>query len=168
MPRKDTYKNAKKTQSNPMFGEMFDSVVDKGSNLEEINASDTSDENSEEIDPVKEENNTTKESKDKKPEKKTSTKTTNKNTSTSKNKVNKKKLPFLTKKEEESVVRSIRIPKDLHEIIKSVTTKSNGEKIKGSKGFMKTCVTNGIIRELVELEILDEEYLENIIDYDDM
>lgn len=89
------------------------------------------------------------------------------NVSKEKPKVNKINLPF-QKPKKPTTTKTVRIPKEVDDIIMSVVNTTNGKKKKGSKGFISTMVTNGIIRELVELGVLDKSYLNNITDYEDM
>lgn len=78
-----------------------------------------------------------------------------------------KKIDFGKKKNRpESKTRSIRLPQDIDDAMIAVVTR-NGKKVKGSKGFIKALITNGLIKEMVELGILDESYLDRLTDYDE-
>lgn len=77
-----------------------------------------------------------------------------------------KKIDFSKKKQPDSKTRSIRLPQDIDDAMIAVVTR-NGKKIKGSKGFIKALMTNGVIKEMVELGILDESYLNRLTDYDE-
>lgn len=76
------------------------------------------------------------------------------------------KKPNFGKKKSDHISRSFNIPKELSEIIDEAVRNSNGEKIAGSYGFIKTVVTNGIIKELIEIGVLSKDYSKNLRDYE--
>lgn len=65
-----------------------------------------------------------------------------------------------------TVTKTIRIPEYIDEAIRDITYQSNGKKVPGSRGFIKTLATNGIIRELVEIGYFDEKALDLLDRYD--
>lgn len=65
-----------------------------------------------------------------------------------------------------TVTKTIRIPEYIDEAIRDITYQANGKKVPGSRGFIKTLATNGIIRELVEIGYFDEKALDLLDRYD--
>lgn len=84
-----------------------------------------------------------------------------------KKKENKTKQPIkFSANKDNAVSRSFRIDPDVSEAIDRIVTR-NGKKISGSRGFIKTLVSNALIKELVELQALDESYLDEIVPYEE-
>lgn len=69
------------------------------------------------------------------------------------------------KSEPAAVTRTFRVDSDISEVLDGIVTKSNGERRKGSKGFLSQLVNNAVIKELVELGAIDESYLNKITPY---
>lgn len=77
-----------------------------------------------------------------------------------------KKPVFGVDKKPASVNRSFNIPKEISQILDATVSDGKGGKVKGSYGFIKTVVTNGIIKELIDVGVLDENYKDNLREYD--
>ena len=77
--------------------------------------------------------------------------------------------PFtFSKAKEDSVTRSFRVERHVSEAIDEIVMGENGKKIEGSRGFIKTLINNALIKELVELGVLDRNQLNKITSYDDL
>lgn len=81
----------------------------------------------------------------------------------------KKKKPVVNinfGQEDKSVAsRTYQMKTEVIEALDSIV-EVDGKKIKGSKGFLSTLVNNAVIKELVEMGVMDESYLEELTPYD--
>lgn len=71
-------------------------------------------------------------------------------------------------KEPQTVSKSFRISPELSQLIDGMTRDKKGNKISGSRGFMKAFANNALIKEMVEIGFLDESHLDDIIPYDEI
>lgn len=66
---------------------------------------------------------------------------------------------------EAMVAKTFKIREDVVEAFDSLFEDSRGRKIKGVRGMMSKVATNALIKELVELGALDEDYLNKLESY---
>ena len=66
---------------------------------------------------------------------------------------------------EAMVAKTFKIREDVVEAFDSLFEDSRGRKIKGVRGMMSKVATNALIKELVELGALDEDYLDKLESY---
>ena len=65
-----------------------------------------------------------------------------------------------------SVKMTFTVREDIPELMDSIFTEKDGKRKKGTWGLNKKIATNGIIKELVSLGLIEEDYLKDLEEYD--
>lgn len=75
-------------------------------------------------------------------------------------------IDFKRKKKNKVVNETVVFPTWLDEAFKGVRLDSKGKVIEGSRGILSQIARNGVIKELIELGVLDESYVSRLEPYD--